>query len=296
MDLKHFRYVVAVAHEKNITKAAEKLFISQSSLSYTLSTVEKEIGMPLFLRSKTGMELTPAGEEYYAAAKKIIQIYDDLQKNLRGKGDNVRINIAASSVWGTQLFSELIPKFRKQHPGVTFNLTQVELFYMEEELKDDALDFAFISLSPFEKLSPNMMLLRNEALLFAVPCSHPYVKKNPGNVISTKDLIEFFSQDTFLLSRIGSANRIVAEHLFESIHFQPNRIFEVNGLALTRTIVAKGSDVAFIPISGCDRDSNIHYYEMDPPICRYNVLLRKPLANYNDIQKAFYRFVLAHKF
>ena len=294
MDLKHLRYVVAVAREKNITKASEKLFISQSSLSYTLSTVEKEIGMPLFLRSKTGVELTPAGERYCEAARKIIDIYDNMQKELKDLDNIHHINIAASSVWGTQLFSDLIPKFRKRHPNVTFNLTQAELFYLEGELKDDMQDFAFLSFSPYEKLSQNMHLLRNEPLLLAVPVRHPYVSKNPGGSMTVYDLEEYFSGDTFLLSRAGSANRIVAERLFDSIHFRPAQIFEVNGLALTRSIVAQGDDVAFIPVSGCDPDANIHYYALNPPIYRYNVLLSKPLSNYNDIQKAFYKFVLTH--
>lgn len=294
MDLKHLRYVVAVAREKNITKAAEKLFISQSSLSYTLSTVEKEIGMPLFLRSKTGVELTPAGERYCTAAKKILAIYDDMQKELQACRDVEHINIAATSVWGTQLFSELIPKFRKRHPHVTLNLTQAELFYLEGELKDNAQDFAFLSLGPFEKLSKNMRLLRVEPLFLAVPAKHPYVRKNPGDTLPEQALKEHFSHDTFLISRVGSPNRVVAEHLFERTGFRPAHIFEVNGVALTRSIVAQGDDVAFLPLSGCDTNKAIHYYALDPPIYRYNVLLSKPLSNYNDIQKAFYKFVLAH--
>ena len=52
MNINHLQYIVMIAQERNITKAAEKLYISQSSLSYTLSAVEKEIGQPLFFRHK----------------------------------------------------------------------------------------------------------------------------------------------------------------------------------------------------------------------------------------------------
>lgn len=293
MDLKQLRYIVAIAQEKNITKASEKLFVSQSSLSYTLSTLEKEIGMPLFIRHKNGVELTPAGQKYYTAAKKIVAIYDQLLKDFINMQEDVRINIAASSVWGTHLFSELIPAFRKKHPNVSFTLTQVELFYLDAELKDDSIDFAFISLSPFDKLSNQMRVLRNEAILFAVPSCHPYVKKNPGDIISPEDLVACFSSDTFLLSRPGSANRSVAEHLFDRIHFSPKHFFEVNGIHLTRNMVANGTDVAFIPLSGCEPNEKVHYYHMDPELYRCQVLLSKPSSNYNDLQKAFYKYILA---
>jgi len=62
MDIKHLNYIIAIADERNITKAAEKLFMSQSSLSYYLTTLEKELGTPLFLRQRHGVTITPAGE------------------------------------------------------------------------------------------------------------------------------------------------------------------------------------------------------------------------------------------
>lgn len=54
MNMKYLRHIVMIARERNITKAAEKLFVSQSSLSYMLASVEKEIGQPLFWRHKGG--------------------------------------------------------------------------------------------------------------------------------------------------------------------------------------------------------------------------------------------------
>ena len=52
MDIKYLTYIIAIAEEKNMTKAAEKLFVSQSSLSYYLSKLEQDVGTPLFLRAK----------------------------------------------------------------------------------------------------------------------------------------------------------------------------------------------------------------------------------------------------
>ena len=293
MDLKSLRYVVAIAKEQNITKAAQKLFISQSSLSHALSSIEKEIGLPLFSRQKSGVTLTAAGEKYYAAAKQMLKIYDHLLEELQNPEENTKIQIATSSVWGTQLFSTLIPKFREKHPEASFDLTQAEMYYLEAEIKEGTVDFGFITLSPYEKLSPQMKILRKEPFQFAVPARHPYVALNPGSSLHLEDIPKHFQDSTFLISRVGSPNRDVAEHLFEELSFTPKRISEVNGLSLTLSMVANSLDVAFMPLSGCAKEERVHYYELEPELFRYNVLLAKPLANYNDLQKAFYRFALS---
>ena len=67
-----------------MTKAAEELYVSQSSLSQYLSRLEQEIGVQLFIRAKGELLLTPAGELYVEAARKVIQIQKDLYHNIRG--------------------------------------------------------------------------------------------------------------------------------------------------------------------------------------------------------------------
>ena len=238
------------------------------------------------------MDLTPAGKEYYEVALSITAIYDNMIRELRQEEKEMKINIAASSVWGRKLFSELIPLFRRKHPNVSFTLTQAEMFYLDAELKDETIDFAFLSLSPFDKLTSHMRILRNEPLLLAVPAGHPYTEENTGSVITPDAFVRWFADDTFLLSRAGSSNRKVAEHLFEEYHFQPAAILEVNGLELTRTMVATGEDAALIPVSGCEPDECVHYYHFDPEIYRYNVLFYRSSFRNDPVKRLFYEFVL----
>ena len=72
MDLKQIEYILKIAEEKNITHAAEKLFITQSALNQQLLKLEKELGCPLFYRSRTDWRPTPAGEIYLDAARQIL--------------------------------------------------------------------------------------------------------------------------------------------------------------------------------------------------------------------------------
>lgn len=295
MNAKRLQYIVTIARERNITKAAEKLYISQSSLSYTLSLVEKEVGQPLFFRQKQGLVITPAGEKYVEAAKKILHIQNELMKELRTMQINSNIRIASSSVWGAQLIEEILPKFRKKHPETLFDVTaQVELYYLDAEIQKGQLDFSFISLSPFDRLDCNTQILQEEPIFLAVPASHPYCRQNPGDVMPLDDIPGYFKDDTFLLSRPGSSIRTIIDHVFDAFPFTPRRIFEVNGLHLTRAMVAEDEEPAFIPLSACMPNPKIHYYRTDPVLYRYNVLVSKPLNNCSKTEQTFYRFVLSY--
>lgn len=295
MDTKHLRYLLMIAKEGNITKAADKLFISQSSLSYTLSSIEKDLGQPLFYRQRNGVSLTPAGSRYIRAAEEILRIHDDLMQELHYMQNNTNIRVASSSVWGTKLIEETIPKFRKKHPEAFFDVTAgVEMHFLDTEIHKGNIDFAFISLSPFDKDYANSQLLREEPIYFAVPASHSYTKENPGDIMSLEDIPKYFSENTFLLSRPGSSIRVTVDHLFQNLNFTPRRLIEMNGLHITRGMVAEGEGPAFIPISACYQDERIHYYRFDPILYRYNLLVSKPLMNCNETEQAFYRYILSY--
>ena len=78
MDVRHLTYIIAIAEQKNMTRAARELFVTQSSLSQHLSRLEKELGTPLFFRARNELALTPAGELYVEAARKVIEQVKDI--------------------------------------------------------------------------------------------------------------------------------------------------------------------------------------------------------------------------
>ncbi len=293
MDVKHLNYIITIAKEKNISKAAAKLFISQSSLSSYLTSLEKEVGTSLFVRQRNGVEITEAGKKYVEAAQKVIKIHDELYNEIAVNKEHSTVSIAAASLWGTRLFSDAIPKFRKDHPEATFKLTQTELYYLSTEIDKGDIDFAFITLEPDANISPSMKILREEEVFLSIPLSHHYVKENPTDIMDSQDLKKFFADDTFILSRVGSANRTVATNLFSSLSFTPASIIETNGIPLTANLVAEGTGVSLIPLSGIDiRANEIKHYHITPRQFRYNILLSKPKSLFSEVEKEFYKFVL----
>ena len=74
MDTKIIEYVIAIAEEKSLSKAAERLYLSQPALSQRLKKLEDELGTPLFVRGKDGLSITDAGRIYVNGGHSILQI------------------------------------------------------------------------------------------------------------------------------------------------------------------------------------------------------------------------------
>ena len=74
MNLKEIEYIVKIAEERNVTRAAKKLFLTPSALNQQLLHLEREIGTPLFFRSRTGWSPTEAGEVYLSAAREMLRL------------------------------------------------------------------------------------------------------------------------------------------------------------------------------------------------------------------------------
>ncbi len=292
MDVKHLKYILMIAREKNISRAAEKLYMSQSSLSYVVTTLEKELGTPLFLRHKNGIELTEAGEKYVKAAEKVVRIREELYQDIAGIKAKATISVAATSQWGTRLFAEAVPQFQKRYPQTNFRFTHAELIYVEKEFQNGNVDFAFVSTGVFNKKVANMHLLRKEEMYLAIPMDHPFRLKKDSDSLSLSELSEYFSNDNFFISRPGSANRIVAENVFRWADYHPH-ITEINGLPITCDMIASGQGITFLPESGTHLQAGfIRLYHMDPMLYRYNVLITKPKANFTEMDRAFLNFAL----
>lgn len=75
-------YVKTIADEGSISKAAQKLYLSQPSLSHCVQRIEESLGAKLFTRSPTGLTLTYVGERYYSVATEILHIYSDFQQEV----------------------------------------------------------------------------------------------------------------------------------------------------------------------------------------------------------------------
>lgn len=291
METKHLNYIISIAEYKNMTKAAETLFVSQSSLSQYLSRLEQTIGSPLFFRAKGELVLTPAGELYVSAAKEVIQIKNRLYQKIESLDNRGHISIGVSSKWGIRLLTTIIPEIKNIFPSVTIEISETSIREIFAQILSGKLDFALASCASISPMENQAEILENEEILFGVPASHRFTQRCTKSSISKKEFTEFIKNDNFILSKKEYATRILAERLFDEVNCQPDAICETNSMSTISNMVANGSGVGFFPVSCASDQEHIRYYSLNPKMMRYNLLLHRSNLLMTSLEKTFFSYV-----
>ncbi|HIT63808.1 MAG TPA: LysR family transcriptional regulator [Candidatus Ventrimonas merdavium] len=293
MDVKYLNYILAIAGRRNMTKAAEDLFVSQSSLSQYLSRLEQELDTPLFNRSKGELTLTPAGELYVEAAKQVVKIQKELYQNIANLNRRGHISIGVTSNFGLRMLAEIIPRFKEQFPTVDIEISETSLPGLKKLLLDETIHVglaAEVSTAPFGGMA---QVLREEEVFFAIPRTHPYAAEHPsGTLLTAEDLIRNFSGENFLLSKKGASLRMLSDQFFETCGFTPDVFCETNNITATRRMIAQSAGVAFIAESCSVERDKIAYYPLAPSLFRLNLVIRQKNWTLNEPEQLFMEYLL----
>ena len=124
MDLRELYYLNALAEEQSISKAAERLYIAQASLSQFLRQFEAQLGSPLFVRTNKGIRPTPSGKVFLSHAKHILKEYQQAQQEFWDNENTVggTVFFGVSSFRGSYVIPPILKKFYDQNPRATINI------------------------------------------------------------------------------------------------------------------------------------------------------------------------------
>ena len=149
MDLHYLEYIIEIANMHSISRAAENLFITQSTLSQYLSRLEAELGVSLFERRRNEMTLTPAGKLYVSACEQMLQQKRELYNQLSdmGQAKTGSFSVGITPQWGAVAYSHIIGKFYESYPNVTVKVTEETASPLIRLLQDGELDMAIIPLT-----------------------------------------------------------------------------------------------------------------------------------------------------
>ena len=177
MELRHLRYFCAVAEEKNLTRAAEKLFIAQPPLTRQIKQLEEDVGAQLFDRHSRGLTLTPAGEYFWEQAKQMLAKADLVIENTCRIAEEQKAVFSIGfvpSVFYGQLPS-LVRDLRQQ-TNANILLHDLKTGEQIEALKTGKIDIGFGRLTiPDEQVEQTILF--QEPLLVALHVGHPLLKK-----------------------------------------------------------------------------------------------------------------------
>ncbi|CAL2070019.1 LysR family transcriptional regulator [Streptomyces murinus] len=175
MELRQLEYFVAVAEERNFTRAAERVHISQSGVSAQIRRLERELGAELFDRSARTVTLTVAGKAALAHARTALAAAGAVGQAVGEVSDLIRGRLTVGMVVGctvTPLFDALAA-FHRDHPGVELSLLEDNSDRLVEGVRAGAVDLALVGAAAAAPEGLETLTLISERLVAAVPPGHP---------------------------------------------------------------------------------------------------------------------------
>lgn len=192
--LKQLRAFCFAAQSSSISKAAERLFLSQPSVSLQIQALERELGITLFERRGPRIQLTPDGQTLYDLALPLVEGIDSLPERFSSRNESInsgRLDIAAGESSTFYILPNLLKEFMAQYPGVRVKLHHVTANAMLSTLRSDEVDFGIGSILDL----PDDILYRavySYGLSLILPKGHPLVAKprvTLDDIAETSELI-----------------------------------------------------------------------------------------------------------
>lgn len=146
MDIRVLKYFLAVAREQSFSIAAERLYLSQPTLSRQLGDLEKELGKQLLIRSSKGVTLTEEGMILRARAEEIVELLDKTEQEVRQIGEQVSgtVHIGAGETYAIKLIADTAQKLRDNYPDLQYSIYSADGGDVIEKLEHGLLDFGIV--------------------------------------------------------------------------------------------------------------------------------------------------------
>lgn len=255
MNIKHAQYMLTVLQEGSITAAARKLYVSQPSLSQMIKLVENNLGTPIFNRNTDPITLTYAGTKYIEAAKQILTINANLQKEIDeiNHEDHGTIRFGIPVQRAMQVLPYIIPEFHRLYPHVEIPVFEEGSGTIETMVREGKIDLACLTTYPkYEEI--HYILIEPEELVLLAGRNTAIAKRIPDN--TPIDIMEA-KEETFISIKPGHSVRNTQDRLFLSKDIQPKILFETKSIEVAKRMTTACDAVMICPLN---------YIEMTPQL------------------------------
>jgi DNA-binding transcriptional LysR family regulator len=244
MELRQLRYFMAVATERNFSRAAEVLHIAQPPLSRQIQQLEEELGVHLIDRSKRPLSLTEAGRFFFEQASQITARLEHIRDQTRriGKAQRERfiIGCVGSTLYGG--IPDLVRRMRQRWPELDIEIRELMSTEQVTALKERRIDLGFGRVR-FNDREVERLTLREERLVVAFPKSHPKsISKEPIALseLEGESLVIYPSTP-----RPSFADETL--NLLSELNINPGHVEEVREIQTALGMVAAGAGLCIIP-------------------------------------------------
>lgn len=225
MELRHLRYFIAAAEAENVSRAAEKLRVSQPGISRQIHDLEDELGFQLFERNAKSVKLTAAGKKFLTEAKAVLQRADDAVEKARAVAGNkdAQLRVGYAPSLAVRILPQALRIFHESHPKARVTLRDLSTEEMLTGLRDETLHLALMA-EPPKKASRDLIFkpLATFSMCAAVSPKHRLaglksvslaeIADQPLIAYSRADYPDYHARLERLFAKAGRSPRIVEEH------------------------------------------------------------------------------------
>jgi DNA-binding transcriptional LysR family regulator len=180
MELRHLRYFIAVAEEENVTRAAQRLRVSQPPLSRQIHDLEDELGVALFDRTGKSLKLNAAGKVFLVEARAVLDRADEAMRTIHALSEHHEqtLNVGYAPSLSVQILPQLLRIFEQAQPSVRVQLHDLSTDEMWQGLRDGSLQAALLALPRHSKRDGiSCFPMQSHPVCVAMPAHHPLAKK-----------------------------------------------------------------------------------------------------------------------
>lgn len=292
MELRQIYYALEVAKEKNFSKAANNLFITQSNISQQINSLEQELDAKLFVRDQHGVKLTEDGKKFCINAQKIVDEIDNLMISFN-KNTNIDkeiIKIAVFPFANKVGITSVITDFFNINANLLMSIKVADNYDAYYGLESGELDFAIVKIRPEEKSSKyEYVFLSEEKLCLLV---------NKDNRLANKKTIkaEELSELPLLMADSSSSIYNDVRKVYKELGASFNVIFETtNDIELLNEMIANNYGVTIATESSAisTQNSKIKAIVIESPIKFSTYIVYPKDKQYNGIYKKFIEYVVS---
>jgi len=240
MDIHQLKTFVAVAREGSVTRASERIHLSQPAVSAHIKALEDELGLALFVRTARGMTLTTEGERLFARAEQTLTSHRDLIDEAARLKNRLsgRIRLGTASNSNPEALGRVLTALAERCPEVEVSLRHGTSLDLLNGIRSGSLDAGFYN----EAGVPDPELTTVDVGRFDIYLAAPPKTIERGRPVDWQKLAEF----PWIGPTSGSCCGQAAENLFERHRFRPRRTTEVDRESVTRTLIAGGLGVGLL--------------------------------------------------
>lgn len=270
MELRQLAYFLAVAEERNFTRAAQRIPIAQPAISQQIHRLESELSEKLFVRDRRGILLTPAGEALLPHARAMLASADharDAVAEVTGLFSG-RLAIGVVQPLPDRRLIGLLGAFHREHPKIELRLIEDETDALLAALNTGELDAALIGLGTYDRLPPGVMsrLVAREPAVAAVYPEHPVSRHGSITLRALRDTpMVALTSSSRQRSNLEMACRIAG--------FVPRIVAETSDLAVTVELIREQIGVAVLPRSALEGVTSVIQLPLTRPKLDRRILL-----------------------